>query len=77
MKAVENPLKAQSGNALFPYKQYYTFLAQIEAILNSRPLILKSIDPNEPSALTPGHFLPNADLTQVPANRLKYWDELG
>lgn len=79
---MKNPLRAQTGSALFTYEQYSTFLAQIEAILNSRPLILESTDPNEPSALTPGHFLiggpttalPNPDLTRVPANRLKYWE---
>lgn len=82
VKAVKNPLKAETGNALFTYEQYSTFLAQIEAILNSRPLIIESTDPNEPSVLTPGHFLiggpttalPNPDITQVPASRLKYWE---
>ena len=50
--------------------------------MNSRPLISESSDPGEARALTPGHFLiggpitslPNPDLTQVPANRLKYWE---
>ena len=54
---------------------------KIEACLNSRPLILESSDPNDPGALTPGHFIiggpiaavPNPDITNVPINRLKYW----
>lgn len=58
-----------------------TFLTQIEACLNSRPLILESSDSNDPGALTPGHFLiggpiialPNKDLCHIPANCLKYW----
>ena len=67
---------------ILTYEQYSTPLTQVEAILNSRPLILESTDPNEPNALTPGHFLiggpttalPNPDLTQIPVDGLKYWE---
>lgn len=63
----------------FTFEQWIILPAQIEACLNSRPLVPDSIDPNELSALTPAHFLiggpvvalPRPDLTE---NRLKHWD---
>ena len=73
VKAVKNPLNSDVGGLTFTYEQYATLLAQIEAILTSRPLFLESTDPNEIGASTPGHFLiggpftalPNQDLTQM------------
>jgi len=35
----------------------YTVLAQIKAVMNSRPITLLSDDLNNLSYLTPGHFL--------------------
>uniref|UniRef100_A0A4Y0BGQ3 Integrase catalytic domain-containing protein n=1 Tax=Anopheles funestus TaxID=62324 RepID=A0A4Y0BGQ3_ANOFN len=58
-----------------------TLLCQIEACLNSRPLIAMSDDPSDFEPLTPGHFLigsclksaPDADYDDIPMNRLKRW----
>ena len=58
-----------------------TAFHQIIACLNSRPLIPFSSDPNDLTALTPGHFLigaplreiPEPDLTSLPINRLSRW----
>lgn len=81
VKSVKKYLETTLKGSKFTYEQYLTFLTQIEACLNSRPLYLESSDPNEPGALTPGHFLiggpitalPNKDLADIPANRLKHW----
>lgn len=82
VKSVKSHLKRTIGDTLFTYEQYETLLIKIEACLNSRPLILESSDPNDVNALTPGHFLvggpltalPNTDITNIPINRLKYWE---
>jgi hypothetical protein len=43
-----------------------TFLIQVEACLNLRPLKALSDDPNDFAALTPGHFLIGAPILAVP-----------
>nr|CAI5859789.1 unnamed protein product [Callosobruchus analis] len=49
-----------------------TLLAQIESVLNSRPLCRTlSPDPSEPLALTPAHFLNFTPLKYLPAPDIK------
>ena len=43
-----------------------TLLAQIEAVLNSRPLMPISSDDTDLSVLTPGHFLIGQPITALP-----------
>jgi len=57
VKSVKAMIRVTLKEEKFTFEQYLTFLTQVEACLNSRPLILEFSDPNEPGALTPGHFL--------------------
>lgn len=54
------------------YDELGTFTAEIEAILNSRPLTPMSNDPNDLQPLTAGHFLIGAPMTSLDDGELKY-----
>ncbi|XP_050294945.1 uncharacterized protein LOC126735061 [Anthonomus grandis grandis] len=66
------------------YEEFYTFVVQVEAILNSRPILPLSNDPLDLESLTPGHFLighalnmvPDADFKETPMNRLTRYQML-
>jgi len=49
--------------ACFTLSELQTLLCQIEASLNSRPLMPLSIDPNDLEPLTPAHFLIGGPIT--------------
>lgn len=84
IKSVKSHLLRVIGDQVLSYEEFYTVLTQIEALLNSRPLCPLSNDPNDLSALTPGHFLtlaplsalPEPDLTSLSLNRLSRWQLL-
>ncbi|XP_046608758.1 uncharacterized protein LOC124299539 [Neodiprion virginianus] len=81
VKSVKFHLKRVIGEATQTFEQFATFLTQVKATLNSRPLCAISDDPRDPSALTPGHFLvgsalntiPEPSLIEVPVQRLSHW----
>lgn len=72
------------GNLLFSYEELYTYITEIEAILNSRPITPLSSDPKDLNALSPAHFLigdslttlPNQDLSHIQQNRLSSWQHI-
>lgn len=83
VKSTKYHLKRVLKRAVMTYEQLNSILIEIEAILNSRPLLQMSSDPNDFCYLTPGHFLigssltmyPEQNLCDVPKNRLKFWEQ--
>lgn len=81
VKSAKHHLRRVMGDTVLTLPEFMTLITQIEAMLNSRPLIPLSSDPADLSALTPGHFLigaplasvPEPDLFDVPNNRLRHW----
>lgn len=82
VKSFKNHFYRVLGSQILSYEEFYTFLTQVEALLNSRPLCTISADPNDLQPLTPGHFLvfeplispvANPDLSHLKLNRLSRW----
>lgn len=83
VKSMKFHLKRILQNYILTYEQLNTILCQIEAVLNSRPLLpVTADDVNDFSYITPGHFLvgtaltsfPERDVVDIPTNRLKFWE---
>ncbi|XP_018300724.1 uncharacterized protein [Mycetomoellerius zeteki] len=84
VKLFKHHFRRVIGDSLFTHEELNTFTAEVEGILNSRPIIPLSSNPNDTSALTPAHYfigkpltaLPEGNLTCVPANRLSTWQHI-
>lgn len=66
MKSAKYHLKRVMGNSLLTFKELFTLLTQIDAILNSRHLTPLSADSLNLPPLTPSHLLVGRSLTAVP-----------
>lgn len=84
LKSVKHHLNRTVVATRVTYDEMYTMLAQIEACLNSRPLVPLSNDPNDLAILTPAHFLigsslvalPQPDQTHKKENCLSRWERV-
>ena len=65
VKSVKKHLSAKTNRKCFIFEEMSTLLAQIEAVLNSRPLMPISSDDTDLSILTPGHFLIGQPITAL------------
>ncbi|XP_076176659.1 uncharacterized protein LOC143151443 [Ptiloglossa arizonensis] len=81
VRATKHHLVRVIGETLLSYEALLTYVIQIVAILNSRPITALSPDPNDLQALTPAHFLiggtltsiPDYDYSGIPLGRLSSW----
>ncbi|XP_063979923.1 uncharacterized protein LOC135163947 [Diachasmimorpha longicaudata] len=84
VKSFKHHLRRIVTNELITFQEFNTLVIEIEAVLNSRPLTPLSTDPNDPIALTPGHFLIGDSLTtlrgpdfrETPSTRLSTWQHI-
>ncbi|XP_058817710.1 uncharacterized protein LOC131681019 [Topomyia yanbarensis] len=84
VKVAKKHLHRQLGNSRLCFEDMCTVLSQIEASMNSRPLVPLTEDPNDLNALTPAHFLigatmyaiPDPDVRSIPINRLDHYQRM-
>ncbi|XP_011867249.1 PREDICTED: uncharacterized protein LOC105561650, partial [Vollenhovia emeryi] len=84
VKSAKCHIRRITSNAHLTFEELYTVITQVEAVMNSRPLVPMSDDPNDLEILTPGHLLINKSLTAVPqvalselpTNRLNQYQRL-
>ncbi|XP_059223205.1 uncharacterized protein LOC131996995 [Stomoxys calcitrans] len=65
VKSAKYHLNRVFGESHLTFEELSTVVAEIEAILNSRPLTTMSNDPNDESVLTPGHFLTGGPIAGI------------
>jgi len=66
VKSAKYHLRRIMGETKLTLAELNTLVCQVEACLNSRPITPMGSDPDEPEALTPGHFLVGGPLSLPP-----------
>ncbi|CAG7830928.1 unnamed protein product [Allacma fusca] len=81
VKSTKFQISRVTGKSIMTFEEHDTLLKEVEACLNSRPICVDPTDPDEPRAITPGHFLigrplkavPEADVTTEKLHVLTRW----
>ncbi|XP_058816228.1 uncharacterized protein LOC131679509 [Topomyia yanbarensis] len=84
VKVAKKQMYRQLGNTRLNFEDMTTLLSQIEASMNSRPLVPMTEDPSDLSCLTPAHFLigaslhvlPEPDIRHIALRRLDHYQHL-
>ncbi|GJQ69610.1 hypothetical protein Trydic_g6703 [Trypoxylus dichotomus] len=71
IKSAKFHMKRVIGKVILNYDEFFTVIAQIEAVLNSRPLAPLTNDPKDFIALSPSHFLIGDYLTAIPEEEVQ------
>ncbi|KAL0829582.1 hypothetical protein ABMA28_003093 [Loxostege sticticalis] len=74
VKSAKHHLKRVMGNSNLTFEEISTLFAQVEAILNSRPLCPMSACPDDLLSLSPGHFIIGRPLNALPTPSLEDHD---
>ncbi|XP_049886991.1 uncharacterized protein LOC126381569 [Pectinophora gossypiella] len=77
VKSAKYHIKRVMGNSHLTFEEITTLFAQVEAILNSRPLCPLSTSPDDLLSLSPGHFLVGRPLAALPSPALEDVKENG
>ena len=70
VRSVKVCLRKVLGRSSLTFEELSTVLAEIEAVINSRPLTFLYPDASEPEPLSPAHFLVGRKLTCLPPHHL-------
>ncbi|KAK6165300.1 hypothetical protein SNE40_022251 [Patella caerulea] len=66
VKQTKKALRVSIGNQVLTWIELPTVFAEAKSLINSRPLVYASNDPNDLQPLTPNHFILGRASTDIP-----------
>lgn len=77
VRTIKSSLRKVIGRSSLSMCELETLFVEIEGMINCRPITYVYNDPNEPSPLTPSHFLVGKRLLSLPSNKITSEDLVG